>query len=98
MICSCTADHQKLLDEMQFHGITGFAQKWVSSYLGNRNQYWRINCTISSIKYIYVVVPQGSCLGPLLLLLYASDLRFALKKTEATVYAEHAAITNSSVY
>ena len=91
-----TVDHQILLDKIQFYEITGHAHKWFSSYLDNRKQYCRVNGTTSSIKNIDIRVPQGSCLGPLLFLLYMSDLPFALKKAKATMYADDTAISHSS--
>ncbi len=91
-----TVDHQILLDKMQFYGITGLAHKWFSSYLDNRKQYCRVNGTTSSIENIDIGVPQGSCLGPLLFLLYINDLPFALKKAKATMYADDTAISYSS--
>ena len=91
-----TVDHQILLDKMQFHGITGLAHKWFSSYLDNRKQYCRVNGTTSSIENIDIGVPQGSCLGPLLFLLYINDLPFALYRAKATMYADDTAISYSS--
>ena len=91
-----TVYHQILLDKMQFYGITGLAHKWLSSYLDNRKQYCRVNGTTSSIENIDIGVPQGSCLGPLLFLLYINDLPFALKRAKATMYADDTAISYSS--
>ena len=83
---------------MQFYGITGLAHKWFSSYLDNRKQYCRVNGTTSSIENIDIGVPQASCLGPLLFLLYINDLPFALAlhRAKATVYADDTAISYSS--
>ena len=91
-----TVDHQILLDKMQFYGIIRLAHKWFSSYLDNRKQYCRVNDTTSSIENIDIGVPQGSCLGPLLSLLYINDLPFALKRAKATMYAEDTAISYTS--
>ena len=61
---------------------------WFKSYLTNREQHLIINGQLSSKKIITCGVPQGSILGPLLLLLYINDLPDCLKLTTPCMYAD----------
>ena len=88
-----TVDHGILLDKMKFYGIEHY---WFPSYLNNRKQFCKVNGVSSGIKDIDIGVPQGSCLGPLLFLLYRNDLPFALKKAETNMYADDTMISYSS--
>ena len=78
-----TVDHGILLDKMKFYGICGLEHDW-----HNRKQFCKVNGVPPDIKDIDVGVPQGSCLGPLLFLLYINYLPFPLKKAETNMYAD----------
>ena len=72
-----TIDHQVLLNRLYVkYGITGTALKWFHSYLSDRKQriLININGSYSSDFDLPQGVPQGSCLGPLLITLHASKL------------------------
>ena len=55
-------------------GASGKVLDWFSSYLLNRTQCGSINGTLSDSFELKWSVPQGSCLGPLLFVIYASKL------------------------
>ena len=70
-----TVDHTILLNRLsRDFGITGHVYSWFESYLHNRSQSVSINCGTSNKFHTKYGVPQGSCLGPLLFVLYSSKL------------------------
>jgi len=67
-------DHHALLLKLQQVGICGNLLKWIESYLTDRSQRVIINGTCSDWIKINAGVPQGSILGPLLFLVYVTDI------------------------
>ena len=73
-------DHSILLQRLkeQF-GITGLVYNWFSSYLTGRSFSVKIGCSFSNGSLILYGVPQGSILGPILFLLYISEIESIAK-------------------
>ena len=92
-----TVDHDILLGKLSHYGIKNTEHNWFSSYMGNRWQCCRVNGITSNVEYISCGVPQGSCLGPLLFLLYINDLQFALKCSKVTTHAGDTSLAHSAM-
>ena len=59
--------------------------KWFKSYLSDRQELCQVS---GNLHYIKCGVPQGSCLGPLLFLLFINDIPLSLHDSKATMYAD----------
>ena len=89
-------DHEIPCQKLEHYGVVGKELSWFKSYLSNRKQYCRINGVDSNINGINVGVPQGSCLGPPLFLVYINDLPYIVKSSKVSMYADDTSIYHSS--
>ena len=83
-----TVLHDLLLDKMYHYGKRGLAHSWFQSYLLNRMQYVSLNGVVSEPRHIRHGVPQGSVLGPLLFLLFISDITNVDPKLKIKLFAD----------
>ena len=69
-------NHIILLEVLnKYYGIHGLALQWIKSYLTNRQFQVQIEDKFSEVKTVDFSVPQGSILGPILFIYYASTLQ-----------------------
>ena len=83
-----TVDHQILCGKLESYSVLHRELAWFGSYLSNRVQYCRVNGVDLQTENINIGVPQGSCLGPLLFLVYINDLPRAVKNSTTSMYAD----------
>ena len=85
-----------MIKKLTAYSIRGTPGNWFKPYLHNRQQYCSINGKKSNLKEITCGIPQGSCLGPLLLILYLNDFEKCLKYSKANIYADDTNVTIAS--
>ena len=91
-----TVDHDILCKKLELYGVQQRELSWFRSYLSNRKQFCRVNGVDSNVAEIDVGVPQGSCLGPLLFLIYINDLPQAVQDSSVTMYADDTSLCHQS--
>ncbi len=83
-----TVSHKKLLEKLEFYGISGRLLGWLKAWLSGRKQRVRIDDSYSSSADVGSGVPQGSVLGPLLFLIYINDLPKAVSHCKLKLFAD----------
>ncbi len=68
-------DHEVLLERLRCSfGFTSSVFDWFHSFLTKRKRFFHFRDTSSSVSAVLSGVPQGSVLGPILFVLYTSDI------------------------
>ena len=88
-----TVPHRRLISKLRAYGINEAVINWIQQFLTNRRQQVGIRGELSSWAEVLSGVPQGSVLGPILLVLYMNDLPDIVKST-AKLFADDTKLYN----
>ena len=81
-------NHNKLLEKLHAHGISGSLLKWFESYLKERSQIVQVGESLSFTINVSSSIVQGSHLGPLLFSIFINDVGKILRDVEFCIYAD----------
>ena len=93
-----TIEHRIMIQKLELFGVWGVCLDWFRSYLENRQM--RVKCrvtssqgeTVSDYHTVNYGTPQGSCLGPLIFLIFVNDMRLHLTDVDSVQFADDTTI------
>ena len=80
--------HQRLMKKLWNYGVRGQTHSWIKSFLMNRLQRVMVDGENSNGVKVESGVPQGTVLGPVLLLSYINDLPKSVKHSHVRLFAD----------
>ena len=86
-------DHGLLLQKLQRYGYINFkVTSWIQSLLTNRLQSVVVSGHHSKISEIFIGVPLGAVLGPLLFIIFINDLEHCVPHSNISFFADNTRI------
>ena len=81
-------DHGILMKKLKTIGVGGVLLNWIHQFLVNMKQMVKIQGIVSESAEVVSGVPQGTVLGPILFLIFVSDIDEGLNYSWASSFAD----------
>jgi len=92
--CFDKIDHKILLAKLQSLGVKGKAYEFIKSFLTDRTFRVKVGEDLSDEMIVISGIPQGTCLGPLLMLIMNFDIDFHIKNGKVGSFADDSKVLN----
>ena len=94
-----TLDHKSLLKKLEIYGIRGTTLNWFTSYLANRSLHVKCNNVVFDEYKIEYSTAEGSCLGPLIFILFCYDVYKNIQECNTFLFADDTTLyySNSNI-
>ena len=89
-------NHNLSLKKLSMYGASPDSVAWFRSYLEELRQFAKLGHIKSEPKPVRPGVPQGSILGPVLLLLFVNDIPLHLNNSTTDIYADDTILSLSA--
>ena len=95
-----TLNHEVLLAKLYRYGIRGTANDWFRHYLTDRTLQAKVPVSSNYVSYsdsydITYGTAQGSCLGPLLFILFCNDIQYLTLYRHLILFADNTTLLSS---
>ena len=92
-------NHEVLLKKLERYGVCGIVNDWFKSYLEDRTLIAKVSTSKDTITkstpfHITYGTAQGSCLGPLLFILFSNDMHLLPIYSRLILFADNTTLLN----
>ena len=95
-----TLNHEVLINKMESYGVRGHTSDWFKSYLSDCSLVAKVTTSPNTVTYsesyhITYGTAQGSCLGPLLFILFCNNIKLLPLYGKLVLFTDNTTLLNT---